>query len=368
MIRTKMLKIILATAMLIAPRAIRAQTIGEAASSGPVESDTIASVMVQGLRMRSFPGTEGYIIASFSKGDTLRVATRTSWNDSINGIRSPWYEVSKGWAAGWCFGGYLSLPDDKQIPLNSITKGFSLPLHSYFENADGTKVGKLPYLNMTITGIEEPIDIPSRDGFNAHYDLLNRYVLLEVDKPPNGPIQIRATDPKGTIFNGKPAYHVYSENAKGHKYISSVIGFTFRAPANTYPGMWKLELSQGRAILKRYLLSIPTATATLSNSPRPDPFDYPFTVDAHQGDTLFLFACNEKPNSSLIVAFYRINYERLTPLNMNPHSAALVRINGKGRLKTKFIVGMDMPSGSYKLAVGSKKLAINLFDVLMNIP
>jgi len=106
----------------------------------------------------------------------------------------------------------------------------------------------------------------------------------------------------------------------------------------------------------------------LSSSSRPDPFNYPFTVDAHQGDTLFLFGCKEKPNASLIAAFYRINYEKPMPFNMIPYSAALLRADGMGRFATRLVVGMDMPSGSYKLATGSGKLTFNLFDVFMHIP
>ena len=368
MICSRVLGVALTFGMLFALRTTSAQEIEKTESSGPLESEATGTVIGQGLRMRSVPGMNGHIIASLSKGDTLRVASRSSWNDLIDGIRAPWYEVSKGWAAGWCFGGFVSLPADRQIHTSSIPKGSSLPSHSYFENADGTKVGKLPYLNMSITGIEQPLDIPSHDGFNAHYDLTSHYILLEVDKPLTGPIEIRATDPGGAIFRGTPTYRAYSENEAGYKYANPVIGFAFRAPADSYSGKWKLDLYQGRRMLKKYVLSLPTATATLSKTTRPDPFNYPFTVNAEKGDTLFLSGCKEKPNSSLTIAFYRINYEKLRPFNMIPYSAAIIRTDGTGRFGTKFIVGMDLPAGSYKLATGLDKLTFNLFDVYLQIP
>jgi hypothetical protein len=368
MIYARRLGFVPAVALLLAAISVHAQTDEKATSRGPIDSDIVATIAGQGLRMRSIPGTGGHIITSFPKGEKVAVASRTAWEDTIDGITAPWYEVGKGWAAGWCFGGYLSLPADKETPVSSIGRGSPLPAHSYFEKADGSKLGPLPYLNMAITGIEMPFDIPSRDGFKAHYDLLNNYLLLETDKPISGPIELRAVDPMGAAFRGKPTYRLHSGNDEGHLYSKPVIGFSFKPPASTYAGAWRFELLQAGRLLQRYVVSLPAAKATLSSTPRPDPFAYPGSVEARQGDTLFLFGCNEKPNTDLTVAFYRINYEKLEPFNMIPRSAGVIRVDEAGRFATKFTIGKDMPSGSYKLATGTGELAINLFDVYMYIP
>jgi hypothetical protein len=368
MIRVKQLLFAPLVSLLIAATPVYPQTDQKAASRGPVESDLVATVIGQGLRMRSIPGTSGHIITSLPKGEKVAVASRTAWEETIDGISAPWYEVGKGWAAGWCFGGYLSVPADGGIPISPISKGSPLPAHSYFEKADGSKLGALPYLNMAITGIEVPLEIPSRDGFKAHYDFVNNYLLLETEKILSGPIELRATDPMGATFRGRPTYLLHAENDEGYRYSKPVIGFSFKPPASTHAGAWRFDLLQTRRLLKRYVVSLPTAKATLSRTPRPDPFDYPGTVEARQGDMLFLFGCNEKPNTDLTLAFYRINYEKLEPFNMIPRSAGVIRADGSGRFATKFIIGKDMPSGSYKLATGTQELAINLFDVYMFIP
>jgi hypothetical protein len=362
-----MLKSVLATVLLLVTKVAFAETADKSSSTGPIDSDRSATVVSQGLRIRSLPSVSGSIVASLSKGDELRVASRTSWNDSIDGITAPWYEVSKGWAAGWCFGGYLAVPKDIQIPDSPMAKGSSSISHSYFGNADGSRVGNVPYQNMRILGVEQPVDIPSRDGFDAHYDPINCYVLVELRKAPSGQIEVAAVDPKGMTYKGKPAYEVYQQNEAGYKYANSVIGFFFRPPASAHSGLWKIELAQGRVKLRSVGISLPTTSATLSRNPFPDPFAYPSAVDAKQDDTLFLFGCNEQPNSDLTIVFYRINYENMNPFNMIPRAAGIVHTDGSGRFETKFSVGIDCPAGSYKLATGIEELKINLFDVYMEI-
>ncbi len=361
-------KTAIAFALLLAAEVAIAETAEKTASGGPIDSGGSASTIVEGLRMRSTPGTDGYIIMSLPKAEELKVASRTSWKDTIDGITAPWYEVGKGWAAGWCFGGYLSLSGDKDIPQSIIVKGSQLPLHSYFGGLNGSRVGSLPYLNMIITGVERPVDIPSRDGFGAHYDPVSSQVLVELDKALSGPIEVRAVDPEGLRYLGKLAYKIYSTNEAGYSYAKTVIGFTFEPPASAHPGTWRFELSQAGTKLRSFVLSVSTTSATLSHISRPDPFDYPSTVEAHHGDTLFLFGCNEPPNSSLVVAFYRINYEKMEPFNMIPYAAGMVQVDRSGRFATKFTIGLDMPSGSYKLATGIERPEINLFDVYMYIP
>jgi hypothetical protein len=221
---------------------------------------------------------------------------------------------------------------------------------------------------MAITGIEVPFEIPSRDGFKAHYDFVNNYLFLETEKTLSGPIELIATDPMGEAFRGRPTYLLHTENDEGFRYSNPVIGLSFKAPASAHAGMWRFELLQAGRLLQRFVVSLPTAKATLSRIARPDPFDYPRSVEARQGDTLFLFGCNEKPNTDLTLAFYRINYEKIEPFNMIPRSAGVIRADGSGRFATKFTIGKDMPSGSYKLATGTQELAINLFDVYMFIP
>ena len=78
-----------------------------------------------------------------------------SFHDKIDGVTAPWLEVSKGWAVGWCFGGYVQLDSKDPLPASSVEKKDTVPARSYFVGADGGSPGGLPFLRMHITGIEK---------------------------------------------------------------------------------------------------------------------------------------------------------------------------------------------------------------------
>jgi hypothetical protein len=342
---------------------------------GPIESDVSGHVTADGLRLRAFPRTNGEIVARLSKGDELRIASRSAWVETIGGITAPWYEASKGWAVGWCFGGYVALNGQNEPIKSAIEKSDTIPTRSYFESANGRGIDDLPYLRMHIFGIEEPPDMPSRNGFTASFDRMNSMVFVEGYPAPQEQLHVMAIDPKGNVYSkdlliqSYPGFNVYTSSPAGFEYSHPVIGFSIRPPASAYGGKWTFRLTSDKSSAKArsYSLEISTASATLSSDKHPDPFDYPHTVQARAGDSLYLFGANEAPRTKTKVVFYYITnsqYEDLS-FKMTPALAAEFQVNDQGRYASVIRLGTDLQKGAYKLASGSGELEINLFDIYL---
>lgn len=94
---------------------------------GPIDSGIVGHVTVDGLRLRTFPMLSGEKVARLTKGDEVHIASRTSWVDKIDGITAPWLEVSRGWAVGWCFGGYVDLSGRNTPPTSTVGKTDTIP-------------------------------------------------------------------------------------------------------------------------------------------------------------------------------------------------------------------------------------------------
>ena len=209
---------------------------------GPIESGIIGHVTVDGLRLRAFPLLTGEKVARLTKGDEVHIASRSSWVDTIDGITAPWLEVSKGWAVGWCFGGYVDLGSRNAPPTSAAAKADTIPARSYFAGADGRALGGLPYLSMHIFGIEEGPYMPSKNGFVASFDRLNTIVFVEGYPIPREVLHVVAVDPEGNAYSrdlrsgGSPGFNVYTSSPAGFQYAAPVIGFSVRPPASTFAG------------------------------------------------------------------------------------------------------------------------------------
>lgn len=344
---------------------------------GPIDSGIVGHVTVDGLRLRTFPMPSGEKVARLTKGDEVHIASRTSWVDKIDGITAPWLEVSKGWAVGWCFGGYVDLSGRNTPPTSTVGKTDTIPARSYFAGADGGALGGLPYLRMHITGIEEGPDMPSKDGFIASWDGLNNTVFVEGYPPPQENLHVVATDPKGSSFSrdlhfkSYPGFNVYLSSRAGFQYAAPVIGFSVRPPASTFAGRWTFRLTSDNSISKArsFSLALSTASATISRDKRPDPFDYPHSVAAKAGDSLYLFGANEAPRAKTKVVLYSITDSQYMDLSfkMAPAMAAEFQTNAQGRYSSVIKVGNDLQKGAYKLATGQGDPVINLFDVYLLI-
>jgi hypothetical protein len=344
---------------------------------GPIESGITGRVTVDGLRLRAFPTQSGDKVARLAKGDELHVASRTSWVDTIDGITAPWLEVSKGWAVGWCFGGYVKLDSRDPPPARTAEKTDTVPSRSYFAGADGGALGGLPFLRMHITGIEEGPGMPSKNGFTASWDGLNNTVFVEGYPVPQEKLHVVAVDPKGSAFsrelslNGSPSFRVYPSSPSGFHYAAPVIGFSVRPPASTFAGTWTFLLTSDNSIsmARRYSLELSTASATISRGKTPDPFDYPHTVRAQAGDTLYLFGANEAPRTKTKVVLYFITDSQNMDLSfkMAPAMAAEFQTDAQGRYASVIRVGKDLQKGAYKVASGPGNPVINLFDVYLLI-
>lgn len=344
---------------------------------GPIESSVIGHVKVDGLRLRAFPTLSGDKVARLTKGDELHIASRSSWVDTIDGLTAPWLEVSKGWAVGWCFGGYVELNGQNPPPTSTVEKADTIPSRSYFAGADGGALGGLPYLRMHIFGLEEGPKMPSKNGFVASLDGLNNIVFVEGYPVPQEKLHVVAIDPKGSTFSRdlffktSPGFNVYSSSPAGFQYAAPVIGFSIRPPASTFAGKWTFRLASDNSTLKArsYTLEMSTASATISRDRRPDPFDYPNSVRATAGDSLFLFGANEAPRTKTKVVLYSITDSQYKDLSfkMAPAMAAEFQVNAQGRYASVIRVGKDLQKGAYKLASGPGEPVINLFDVYLLI-
>jgi hypothetical protein len=112
-----------------------------------------------------------------------------------------------------------------------------------------------------------------------------------------------------------------------------------------------------------------TASATISRDRKPDPLDYPHTVTAQAGDTLYLFGANEAPRTRTKVVLYRITDSQYADLSfkMAPAMAAEFQTDAQGRYASIIRVGKDLQRGAYKVATGPGDPVINLFDVYLLI-
>jgi hypothetical protein len=344
---------------------------------GPIESGFTARVTVDGLRLRAFPAQIGDKVARLVTGDKLHVASRTSWVDTIDGITAPWLEVSKGWAVGWCFGGYVELDGKDAPPASAVEKTDTVPARSYFAGADGGALGSLPFLSMHIFGLEQGPNMPARNGFSASFDALNNLVFVEGYPPPEDTLHVVAIDPKGNAFSrelafdgSSPGFRVYSSSPSGFQYAAPVVAFSIRPPASTFAGTWSFRLTSDKLSKARiYSLAMTTASATISRDRKPDPFDYPYTVTARPGDSLYLFGANEAPRTKTKVVLYFITDSQYKDLSfkMAPEMAAEFQTDAQGRYAAVIKIGKDLQKGAYKVATGPGDPVINLFDVYLLI-
>jgi hypothetical protein len=344
---------------------------------GPIESGVIGHVTVDGLRLRAFPALAGEKVAQLTKGDEVRIASRTSWMDTIDGLTAPWFEVSKGWAVGWCFGGDVDLDGRNAPPTSTAEKTDTVPARSYFTGADGGALGGLPFLRMHIFGIEEGPDLPSRNGFLASFDRLSNIVFVEGYPAPQEKLHVVAIDPKGNaytrdlLYKSYPGFNVYPSNRAGFQYATPVVGFSIRPPASTFAGTWTFRLTSDASASKArsYSLEMSVASATISRDRRPDPFDYPHSAKAKAGDLLYLFGANEPPRAKTKVVLYYITDDQYKDLSfrMAPAMAAEFQTDSLGRYASVMRIGKDLQKGAYKLASGPDQPVINLFDVYLLI-
>jgi len=344
---------------------------------GPIVSSINARVTSGGLRIRSLPGQIGEVISKLAKDDQLQVESKTSWTDTIDGITAPWFEVSKGWSAGWCFGGYLFIKDAGKVPTSSVGRTQSTLLHSYFGGADGKDIGPLPYQNMKIFGIETPYKIPSVNGFGSAYDDMNQMVFLEVALVPQETVLVRVSDPRGNRYTadlgekGDARFERIEANEQGFKYAKPVIAFQFRAPANAFGGEWLFEVlpDKKESLKNRFRISVGIAAATLSQTIRPSPFNYPGSVAAKEGDVLYLFGSDATPNTKVKIAFYQITSQQNEDLSfkLKPVVAGELISDTLGRYRTTLHIGSDMPTGQYKFGFGESKITLDLFDIYLAV-
>jgi hypothetical protein len=344
---------------------------------GPIQSGITGRVTVDGLRLRAFPTQSADRVARLVKGDELHIASRTSWVDTIDGITAPWLEAGKGWAVGWCFGGYVELDGKDVPPPSAVHKADTVPARSYFAGADGAALTDLPFLRMHITGIEEGPGMPSKNGFVASWDALHNTVFVEGYPVPKETLHVVAVDPKGSAFsrqlqlNESPGFRIYASSNSGFQYAAPVIGFSARPPASTFAGKWSFRLTSDNSISKArlYSLEMKTASATISRDKAPDPLDYPDTVKAQAGDTLYLFGANEAPRTKTKVVLYRITDNQYADLSfkMVPAMAAEFQTDAQGRYASVIRVGKDLQRGAYKVATGPGNPVINLFDAYLLI-
>jgi hypothetical protein len=223
------------------------------------------------------------------------IISQTSWTDTIEGKTAPWYETAIGWASGWCFGGYVKMASNLEIPISSRERGSAELEHSFVLGADAVRAPKLPYLDMKIFGIEAEPHLPNSQ-VTVSFDDLNYQMLLKPQTTPVDSLGVEVIDPDGRKYSKdfgadrSPRFYLYKEDAHGALYDQPLVAFTFLPPANASAGTWNFRLTIDlKPSSRKYALHLRPMTATLSTDRRPDPFGPPTNAVTSAGGTLYLY-------------------------------------------------------------------------------
>jgi hypothetical protein len=75
--------------------------------------------VADGLNVRSRPGKSAKKIATLRRGERVKILADEGEAIVIDGVTGKWTQISAGKVTGWCFGGFLSekQPKDLQPPL-----------------------------------------------------------------------------------------------------------------------------------------------------------------------------------------------------------------------------------------------------------